>query len=209
MNDDPSESNPTCSEDSTLEDNMWNILSFVILHLKKGPFLVWPLGGFFFAFQLDLIGLRLSFLVMLFFPAKSVFGNLILLRFTLISLESLCKNKPPSIRIIAEAKKILLKNISGVFFTFCEINVMVWISLKLIPSGWDLLGLESWSTILVLGRQLILEEIWGSIQFYAFLCAWYFLISVCTIFFSLSWYFPCQCRGTNKNVTTMRGIGLE
>ena len=66
-----------------------------------------------------------------------------------------------------------------------------------------------WSTILVLDRQLILEEIWVSIQFYVFLCAWNFLVAVCTLFLSLSWHFYCQCRETNKNGTTMWGFGLE
>ena len=55
MTDDPSESNPTFSEDSTIEESMWNILYFEIGHKTKGLILVWPLGGFFIAFQLRLL----------------------------------------------------------------------------------------------------------------------------------------------------------
>ena len=36
---------------------MWNILSFEIVHEKKGILLVWPLGGFFISFQLVLLDL--------------------------------------------------------------------------------------------------------------------------------------------------------
>ena len=51
----PSESNPTCSKDSTLEESMWNILLFEKFQNTKGIFLVWPLGGFFLAFKLSLL----------------------------------------------------------------------------------------------------------------------------------------------------------
>ena len=37
MTDDPSESNPTCYEDSTLEDSMWRSPSFEIVQKTKGP----------------------------------------------------------------------------------------------------------------------------------------------------------------------------
>ena len=55
MTDDPSESNTTCSEDTTLEESMWHILSFQIMQKKKGLFLVWPLRGIFLELQLGLI----------------------------------------------------------------------------------------------------------------------------------------------------------
>ena len=55
MTDEPSHSNTTCSEYFTPEESMWNILSFDIVHNTNGIFLVWPLGGFVFAFQLGLI----------------------------------------------------------------------------------------------------------------------------------------------------------
>ena len=71
------------------------------------------------------------------------------------------------------------------------------------------LDLESWYTNLVSGSQWILEEIWGSIQFYVLLFAYNLLVAVCTLLISLSWSFSCQCRGTNKNVTTMWGLVLE
>ena len=73
----------------------------------------------------------------------------------LIILESLCENKPQNIRIIAEVKKIRVKNPSGGCFTFCTINVYglecfkcVWhdilrrIYLTLPPSGWYFTGLR-------------------------------------------------------------------
>ena len=58
MNDDPTESNTTSSEDSTVEESMWHIL------LQKGIFLVRPLGGFFLDFQLGLLELGFFLLVM-------------------------------------------------------------------------------------------------------------------------------------------------
>ena len=67
MNVDPSESNPTCYEDSTLEESMWHTLSFDIVHIKKGMFLVWPLGGFFIASQLGLLYFGFYLLVLIFF----------------------------------------------------------------------------------------------------------------------------------------------
>ena len=69
-------------------------------------------------------------------------------------LESLCKNKPPNIRMVAEARNIRVKNISGGFFTFCKINMyglecfrcvfhelLSIISLTLLKYGWFLLEL--------------------------------------------------------------------
>ena len=70
-----------------------------------------------------------------------------------------------------------------------------------------LLDLESWSTTIVLDRQQIVEDIWSSIKFYVLLCAWNLLVSICTLFLSLSWYFSCQCIGTNKSGTNMWGLG--
>ena len=55
INDDPSDSNPNCSEDSTLEESMWHTRSFENLN-KMGLFLVWYLGGFFIALHLILLG---------------------------------------------------------------------------------------------------------------------------------------------------------
>ena len=72
-----------------------------------------------------------------------------------------------------------------------------------------LLYLGSWSTTIVLGRKWISKEIWGSNKFYVLLCDWNVLVTVCTLFLSLSWHFSCQCGGTNKNGTTTWGLGLE
>ena len=69
MNVDTSESNPTCSEYSTIEESMWNILPFEILQKTKGLFLVWTFGGFFIALQLGLLEILFSLLVM-HFPFK-------------------------------------------------------------------------------------------------------------------------------------------
>ena len=55
MTDDPSDSNPKFSEDSTLEESIWHILYFEIVQKTKGLFLVWPLGGLFLAFQMGLL----------------------------------------------------------------------------------------------------------------------------------------------------------
>ena len=83
------------------------------------------------------------------FFAKSVVGTLGHLIMTLSILVSLCKNIPPHIRIIDEVKKQWVQNTSGVFFTFCKINVygmecfrcvcheiLIIISLTFIPYGW-------------------------------------------------------------------------
>ena len=63
---DPPESNTIYSEDFTLEESMWHILYFEIVHKIKGLFLVWTLGGFFLAFQLGLIEFEFYLLVMIF-----------------------------------------------------------------------------------------------------------------------------------------------
>ena len=63
----PSESNPTCSEDSTIEDIIWHILSFEIFQKTKGLFLVWHLGVLFISFQLGLLEFGFSLLVLHFF----------------------------------------------------------------------------------------------------------------------------------------------
>ena len=60
-----------------------------------------------------------------------------------------------------------------------------------------------------LGRKWTSEDILGSIQFYAFLCAWNFLVDVCTPLLYIAWHCACQCRGTKINGTTMWGLGLE
>ena len=59
-------SNQTCSEYSTLEEIMWHILSFEIVHKTKVLFLVWRLGGGFPAFQLGLLEFVFSFIVLYF-----------------------------------------------------------------------------------------------------------------------------------------------
>ena len=72
----PSESNPTCSEYSTLEDSMWHILSFEIVQKTKALFLVWTLGGLYLAFQLILLEFGLSLLVVCLCLTESVVGTL-------------------------------------------------------------------------------------------------------------------------------------
>ena len=52
MTDDPSDSNPYCFRDLTIQESMFHILSFEILKKTKGLFVVWPLGGIFLAFRL-------------------------------------------------------------------------------------------------------------------------------------------------------------
>ena len=101
----PSESNKTCSDDSTLEESIFHILSFEIVQKKKGLFLVWTLGGFFLAFQLSLLEFGFSVLVLNFCLEKSVVGTLGHLSFTLSILDSLRKNIPPNIRMISDPKK--------------------------------------------------------------------------------------------------------
>ena len=71
-----------------------------------------------------------------------------------------------------------------------------------------LLELKLWYATLVLGRQWISEEICGSIQFYAFLCALNFVVAVCTLFLSLAWHYAYQCIVTKINGTIMWGPGL-
>ena len=103
---DPSESNITCSEDYTLEESMCHILSFDIFQKTKGLFLVWTLGGFILVFRLGLLEFGLSLLVLNFCPPKSVVGTPSHLKLTLSSMDSLCKEKPPNIKILAETKNI-------------------------------------------------------------------------------------------------------
>ena len=64
---DPSESNTTCSEDSTIEESIWYILPYESVQNKKGLFLVWPLGVVFLTLQMGLLEFGLSLLVMIFF----------------------------------------------------------------------------------------------------------------------------------------------
>ena len=105
MNVDPSESNPTCSKYFNIEEIMWHILSLEIELKKKVIFLVWPLAGFFHDFQLRLLEFGFYLLVLVFYFSESVVGTLSYLRLTVRILESLCKNTPPKIRTISEAKK--------------------------------------------------------------------------------------------------------
>ena len=145
---DPSDTNPTGSEDSTLEDIMWQIQYFEILQKTKGLFLVWTLGLFFLALQMSFLEFGFSILVLQFFLAKSVVLTLGYLSLTLSILESQLKIIPPSSRIISEANKIRVKIPSGGFFTFCKVNVyglecfrrgcheiLSIISVTLLPSG--------------------------------------------------------------------------
>ena len=66
---DPYELNTTFSEYSTHEESTWHVLTFEMLHKIKGLFLVWPLGGFFIAFQLGLIEFGFSLLGIHFFQS--------------------------------------------------------------------------------------------------------------------------------------------
>ena len=93
---------------------------------KKGIFLVWPLGGFFLAFQIILLGFVFSLLVLHFYIVKSVFGILIQLSLTLSILEILFKNKPPNISMVSEAKKRWVQNSYVGFFTFSKWICMAW-----------------------------------------------------------------------------------
>ena len=126
-----------------------------IFQKTKVLFLVWPLGGFFLAFRLGLLESGFSLLVLHFFSCKVSCCTLIHLIPTLSSLEILCKNKPPRIKTIYEAKKRLAQNPSGGFFTFCKINmyrleclrclchdILSRIFLTLLPSGWYFSGLR-------------------------------------------------------------------
>ena len=58
-----------------------------------------------------------------FFLANSVVVTLSQLILTFSILDILCKNKPPNIRMVSEAKNKWVKNASGGFFTFCKINI--------------------------------------------------------------------------------------
>ena len=60
----------TCYDYYTLEETMWNILSFEIIQKTKGLFLVWTLGGFLLAFQMSLLEFEL-FLLDLYFILRS------------------------------------------------------------------------------------------------------------------------------------------
>ena len=104
---------------------MWYILFFEIRQKTKDIFLVWPLGGFFIAFQLGLIEFVLSLLDIYVCLTKSFVENCIHIILNLSSLKSLCKIIPPNIRIIYEAKKRLVQDTSGGFLHFCKINVYV------------------------------------------------------------------------------------
>ena len=73
-----------------------------------------------------------------------------------------------------------------------------------------LLDLRYSPPALVLVRQWISEEIWGSIQFFSFLCGWNLWTLFRPLVLYLSWYFDiCQCLVTKINETTMWNIGLE
>ena len=80
---------------------MWHIVYFEIVQKTKGLFLVWPFGGLFLAFQLGLLEFGFSFLVLHFCLSKSVVGKLSHLSLTLSIMESLLKDKPQIIRMIA------------------------------------------------------------------------------------------------------------
>ena len=102
---------------------MCNILSFEIVYKIKEIFLVLPLGGFFLDFQLRILEFVFSLLVLHFCLVKPVVVTLRQLILSLSSLDSLYKNKPPNIRMIAGAKKRRVQNLYGGFFTFCQIDM--------------------------------------------------------------------------------------
>ena len=105
MTDDPSESNPTCSGYSTLEESIWDILYFDFFQKTKGMLLVWPLVGFFLSSNWVYLNLYSPSLLFIFCIEKSVVCTLSHLRLTFSILEILYKNVPPNIRMIDEAKK--------------------------------------------------------------------------------------------------------
>ena len=128
--------------------------TFYYLKICRKKWSIFSFGRLRFAFQLGLLEFGFPILVLYFCLAKSFVGTLIHLILTFSSLESLRKNKPPNIRIIAEAKKIWLQNPSGYFFKFCRINVyglecfrclcheiLNRISLTFIPPSWYFTGL--------------------------------------------------------------------
>ena len=102
---------------------MWHILYFEILQKTKSLFLVLPLRGFFFVFQLGLFEFGFYIPVLHFCLAKSVVVTLINLRLNMSSLERLCKIIPLNISMIYESKKRWVQHPSGGFFSFCKINV--------------------------------------------------------------------------------------
>ena len=104
MTDDPSESNPTFSVDSTLEDNTRYILYFKSVQKTKVIFLVGPLGGIFIAFQLGLLVFGFFLLALHVCFSKYIVVNLRHLSLILSILEILCINYPPNGRMIAEAQ---------------------------------------------------------------------------------------------------------
>ena len=120
MTDDPLDSNPPCSKDSTLEESMWHIPSFWNSAEKNCLFLLWPLGGFFLAFQLRLLEFGFSLLVLHFCLSNSVVGNISQLSLTLSIPDILCKNKPSNIRIIVKANNRWVQNPYVVFFPFVK-----------------------------------------------------------------------------------------
>ena len=84
---------------------MWHILSFDIGQEDKGYVFSVFFERLFPAFQLGLLEFGLSLMVLNFCIEDSVVKTLSNLRFYLRILENFCKNKPPNIRMIAEAKK--------------------------------------------------------------------------------------------------------
>ena len=104
---------------------MRHILLFDIVQYTKGLFSVGTLGGFFLAFQLGLIGFGFDLLVLQYFLSKSVVGTIIHLSLTFIIMKRLCKNRPPKIRMIAEAKNIRVQNSSGLLLIVFRINMYI------------------------------------------------------------------------------------
>ena len=88
------------------------------------------------------------------------------------------------LRNIKHKGKTKIRCYSKYLLIFTAYQVQGWWTMSLSPikaqpdgrNFREILLKRSWSTTLVLGRQWILEDIWGSIQFYVFLCAWNFLI---------------------------------
>ena len=133
-----SESNPTCSEDSTLEESMWHIMYFVIVHKTKGIYFGVAFGRIIYLNPTELTWILIFPPGSDFCLAESVVGTLSQLISTFIILDILYKNKPQNIRIIDEAKKRLVKITSGGFFTLVKLIFMAWNVLGMCAmSSWE------------------------------------------------------------------------
>ena len=116
MTDDRSESNPTCSDYSTLEYIMWDIPSFGIVQKNRVYF--WCGLWEYYSFPSNWACLNLEFLSWLWvFVLKSQFlAPLPNWPWIWLACRVYVK-KTPNIRMISEANKRWVQNISGGFFT--------------------------------------------------------------------------------------------